>query len=223
MNEHVIIAIDGPAGSGKSTVARRLAREMGLLYIDTGAMYRAITYAVLFYKIDPSDENAVSGLLSRIDLEIGKNAEGRIEIRFLGKTLENELRNLDVDKHVSLVSSYGKVREFMVERQRQLSGDFSVVLDGRDIGTVVFPRTPYKFFLDASVDERARRRFLDKKAEKGLSLEEIKTEIIRRDQFDRNRKISPLRQAADAVYLDTTSMDIDEVVLRLRQRIRELA
>jgi cytidylate kinase len=221
MKTHIIIAVDGPAGSGKSTIAKRIALDLNLLYIDTGAMYRAITHAVLSRGVNAKDEEAVNALLAGLDLNIAKNDQGAIEISLEGRKLEKELRNIDVDRYVSLISSYRKVREYMVARQRQLSRDYDVILDGRDIGTVVFPGATCKFYLDASVEERARRRFHDSKAQKGLSMEEIRKEIERRDDFDRNREISPLRKAEDAVLVDTSRMTIDQVTQLLLARIRE--
>ncbi|MDD5066506.1 MAG: (d)CMP kinase [bacterium] len=223
MKDHIIIAIDGPAGSGKSTIARNIAQIMNLLYIDTGAMYRAITYCVLLQKIDVHNKKKVNDLLLNIQLILKKNEQNSIDIYLNNHRLTGELRGHEVEKNVSLISSYKKVREYLVQKQRTLSQDYDVILDGRDIGTVVFPNTKYKFYLDASAEERARRRFHDKKAEKGLSIGEIKDEIIRRDEFDKNREISPLKKAEDAVYLDTTQMNIEEVSQFILEKIRKLS
>ncbi len=212
MKEHLIIAIDGPAGSGKSTVAKMIAEKLNLLYIDTGAMYRTITYAALLYSIDVNDEIRIKQLLKKMNLIIQKSQKNEIEIILDNTILQKEIRMKEVEKYVSLISSYRSVRKYCVDLQRNLSQDYDVILDGRDIGTVVFPNAPYKFYLDASVEERAKRRLHDAKTEQTLSLEEIKKEIIRRDEFDKNRKISPLKQADDALYIDTTKMSITDVV-----------
>lgn len=219
MKEHLIIAIDGPAGSGKSTVAKMIAEKLKLLYIDTGAMYRTITYAALLYSLDVNDENCIKQLLKKINLIIQKSQKNEIEIILDNRMLQKEIRMKEVEKYVSLISSYRSVREYCVDLQRNLSRDYDVILDGRDIGTVVFPNASYKFYLDASVEERAKRRLHDAKTEQTLTREEIKKEIIRRDEFDKNRKISPLKQADDALYIDTTKMSISDVVKRIITQI----
>ena len=210
--ENIIIALDGPAGAGKSTIAKKIADKLNLLYIDTGAMYRAITYVIIKKEIDMKNETEINALLKDVKIDFKKNKENRIDVYFEDKMINQELRTQMVEKNVSLASSYQKVREHMVELQRQISMNYNVILDGRDIGTVVFPDTKYKFYLDASVDERAKRRLLDSKNKETLSFDEIKKDIIRRDEFDSSRKISPLKQAEDAIRIDSTNMSIDEVV-----------
>ncbi len=219
-NNHLIIAIDGPAGAGKSTIAKIASEKLNLLYIDTGAMYRAITYIVLKNNININDEKAINNLLIDMNLEFKKNNENNIDIYFNNKKINNCLRTQQVDRNVSKVSSYLKVREHCVQLQRRIPKNYDVVLDGRDIGTVVYPDTPYKFYLDATVEERARRRKLDVKNKENLSLEEIKEDITKRDEFDSNRKISPLKRADNAIYIDTSNMTIDEVANKIIEKCK---
>ncbi|MBU1077145.1 MAG: (d)CMP kinase [Spirochaetes bacterium] len=217
----MIIAIDGPAGSGKSTIAKIISEKMDLLYIDTGAMYRAITYAVLINNINGEDESAVNRMLKQIDLEFKQNDQNRIDIYLENKLINDQLRTHQVDKNVSLISSYAKVRQHCVKLQREIPENYDVILDGRDITTVVYPETPYKFYLDASVDERAKRRLLDAKNKEDLSLEEIKKDIIRRDKFDSGRELSPLKRAEDALYIDSSDMSIEEVADLIIEKCRK--
>jgi len=220
--KHIVIAIDGPAGAGKSTVAKIIAQKMNLLYIDTGAMYRAITYVVYKLGINPKDEKKVSEVLKSINLEFKMNKKNNIDVFYNGENINKFLRIKEVDDTVSYVCSYKKVREFMVAKQRELSKNYNVILDGRDIGTVVFPNTPYKFYLDASVEERARRRMLDTKNKERLSFEKVKENIIKRDKLDSTRKLSPLRKAEDAIYIDSTNMSIGEVVNFIIKKVKEI-
>lgn len=207
-----VIAIDGPAGAGKSTVAKKVAERLGFVYLDTGAMYRAITLKVLNTKIDLDNEEAV--FLAAKDGNLDFAPDG---IFLDGKLVEKEIRSSKVTKNVSKVSSYGKVREVLVDKQREISKGKNSVVDGRDIGTVVFPDAWLKIFLTASVDERASRRFKENCNE--ASFEEIKKAIEERDYLDSNREISPLKQASDAILLDTTAKNIDQVT----EEIVELA
>jgi len=210
------IAIDGPAGAGKSTVAKKVAEKLKLLYIDTGAMYRAITYGVIKNKIDIDNEKEVAEFLDKLDFRLNRNELSKeMDIFINGELVNSKLRNREVDKNVSKISSYKKVREFLVSIQQKLGSEYDVILDGRDIGTVVFPNADFKFYIDASVEERADRRLKDIKNKEHLSYDEIKREIIERDKLDSTRKISPLKKAVDAVYIDTSNMGIDEVVDRV--------
>lgn len=209
----LVIAIDGPAGSGKTTTARGVAHRLSLRHIDTGAMYRAVTWSVLDQGIDPTDESRVGGEAEKIDLSLtdgGVNG-GRVWVGDVDVT--NEIRSLEVTHNVSLVSSYPVVRKAMVRIQRELSGGEGVVLEGRDIGSVVLPWADVKVYLDASVDERARRRMKELDA-KGIkkSIEEMREDINRRDRLDSSRAHSPLRIAVGAHSLDTTELSIEEQI-----------
>ncbi|MFN2139082.1 MAG: (d)CMP kinase [Candidatus Promineifilaceae bacterium] len=216
-----VIAIDGPAASGKSTAGYMLARELGFLYLDTGSMYRAATLAALIAGIDPDNEAAVSALSRDLDLQI-KPASGAADGRQYTVLLDGddvtwELRSPDVDAHVSVVSSFPRVREEMVRRQREIARMGSVVMVGRDIGTVVIPDAPLKLYITASPEVRARRRWLDRKAQgHEADYAEILADINRRDEFDSRRKHSPLRPAEDAVIIDNTDLDPEEVLTKIR-------
>ena len=213
------IAIDGPASSGKSTVAKLLAEEFNLLYVDTGAMYRSLTYAALQTDTPVHDEEKLVDLLDQTKISFKRVAKGQL-VYVNDQEVTNQIRENDVTNNVSMVSSFEKVREELVHQQREIAKDSGVVMDGRDIGTVVLPRADVKIFLVASVEERAERRYLENK-EKGIasSLEKIKEEIQVRDEFDSNRKVSPLKQAEDAILLDTTSLSIIEVVQKCKDII----
>lgn len=205
-----IVSIDGPAGSGKSTIARIVASKLGFTYVDTGAMYRAITWKALEEGVAPLDEPLLKELARASKLEM---TEDKIFIN--GHDVTDKIRTLPVTRSVSAVSSLGGVREAMVELQRSMAqaAEKGAVIEGRDIGTVVFPDATLKIYLDASVEERARRRQLDlKEAHVDMDLEKLKEEITRRDEYDSTRKHSPLRKPEDSVVLDTTDKSIDQVV-----------
>jgi len=216
-----VIAIDGPAASGKSTAGYMLAKELGFLYLDTGCMYRAATLAALRAGIDPGDEEAVTALSSQLDLRI-KPASGETDGRQYTVLLDGddvtwELRSPAVDAHVSAVSSYAGVREEMVRRQREIAKQGAVVMVGRDIGTVVVPDAPLKLYITASPEERARRRWMDRLAQgHEADYAEILADVNRRDQFDSSRKHSPLRPAEDAVIINNTDTDSRSVLAEIR-------
>lgn len=206
------IAIDGPSGSGKSSVADRLAETLQMAHLDTGAMYRAITLDLLEQGIEVNEEKSVEERLKKLDLRIEKD---RV---FLGKRdVTARVRADDVTRNVSVVSGYRAVREKMVAMQQQIASSADIILDGRDIGTVVLPHADLKIFLTASPEERAKRRLQDKKSTSSMAYEEVLADIRRRDQYDSTRAISPLRQAEDAVCIDSSNMTIDEVVERIIQ------
>lgn len=211
MNNHITIAIDGPASSGKSTVAKLVAHEKGYIYIDTGAMYRALTYKALKTDIDINDEESLYALL--MDTTISFSKEDNEQFTLVdNEYVSNVIRQNDVTNNVSVVSSHRDIRAEMVTRQQKLADNASVVMDGRDIGTVVLPKATLKIFLKATAHERAMRRFLENQ-EKGINtdFETLLAEINRRDEIDSTRKESPLRKAEDAIVIDTTSLSIDEV------------
>ncbi|MED1601485.1 (d)CMP kinase [Alkalihalophilus marmarensis] len=223
MNNLMNIAIDGPAGAGKSTVAKLVAERLSYLYIDTGAMYRALTYAALEKNVNLEDEDALDQLLEGIDIDLKHTKNGVLVYVNKGDVTEL-IRTDDVNKHVSLVASHPSVRIEMVERQRTLAKGTDAVLDGRDIGTYVLPDAELKVFLTASVEERARRRH-EEQVKKGLpsNLEELKKDIARRDELDSTREFAPLKKANDAVEIDSTSMSIEEVAASIINLAKERA
>ncbi|MDR0691281.1 MAG: (d)CMP kinase [Streptococcaceae bacterium] len=217
----ISIAIDGPASSGKSTVAKILAKDYGYIYIDTGSMYRALTYMALKEKIDVNNEEDLDDLLKRISIALKQGKSGQ-QIFVDKKEVTEEIRIPDVTNNVSNVSAHKKVRTTMVKLQKNYGKHGGVVMDGRDIGTVVLPNAQVKIFLVASVFERAQRRFKENQM-KGIltDFNTLKDEIQRRDFLDSTRKISPLVQAEDAILLDTTGLNIAEVVDEIKKLVSE--
>jgi CMP/dCMP kinase len=205
-----IIAIDGPASSGKSTTAKMLANRLRYIYIDTGAMYRACGLAALEQGVSLNDEPALRELLQRIRIEIRYAGEGN-RILLDGRDVSQRIREADITKLSSEIAVIGLVRERMVELQREMGAAGGVIMDGRDIGTVVFPGADFKFFMVADPNTRAQRRFLEMQG-KGVSLEEIRSEMEWRDRNDSTRAIAPLKKADDAVEIDTSAMSIEEQV-----------
>lgn len=215
------VAVDGPAGSGKSTVAKEIAKALGILYIDTGAMYRTVGMACLKKGIDPSDEEAVVASLDSLDMKIFPEAGGQ-RILLDGEDITSRIRTEEIGKAASSVAAYQKVREKLVEIQQGLAKEQSVIMDGRDIGTKVLPDAEVKIYLDASVEERAKRRVGELEAQgKTADLETIREEIAQRDYQDMHRENSPLCRAEDAVNVDTTGLDIPAVTAKLLALIAE--
>jgi cytidylate kinase len=217
----VKIAIDGPAGAGKSTVAQRVARQLGIIYVDTGAMYRAATFVALKEHCPIEDEYALRDLLDSIDLTLKIN-NGLQHVYVNGEDVTEEIRSQEVTRLVSTVAAYPRVREKLVEMQRQIASRQDVVMDGRDIGTMVLPDAELKIFLTASIEERAQRR-LQELEQKGITAEysQLLNDIAERDRKDSERAVAPLKQAKDAVLVDTTGLTIDEVVDRIVMLYRE--
>lgn len=208
----IIITLDGPAGSGKSTTAREVAKKINYTYLDTGAMYRAITLAVLERHFTPSHSSDVIALLSQIQLSL--NYENGVQKTYLnGRDVSDAIRTVSVTQNVSAISSIREVREFLVKQQREIGKQGGFVIDGRDAGTVIFPNAEMKFFLTANVEERAKRRQKEMAA-KGVHvpLDEMIADIQSRDEFDSTRAESPLIKAADAIEMDNSAMTIDEQV-----------
>ncbi|NLY45259.1 MAG: (d)CMP kinase [Tissierella sp.] len=208
-NRNYSIAIDGPSASGKSTIAKKVSQRLNIEYIDTGAMYRAITYKVLSNNIDPLDVQSVTDLLKTTEIDFIDNS-----IYLDGTIVDNEIRENVVSNNVSYIAKIKEVRDKLVKLQQFMSRTKSIIMDGRDIGTVVLPNADYKFFVTASVKERANRRYQEllDRGEKLISLDSIIADIIRRDEIDSNREIGPLRQSEDSYVLDTTSKSIEESV-----------
>ena len=205
-----VVALDGPSGTGKSTVARRLATRLGARYLDTGAMYRAATVAALRSGIDLGDSVAVTRVVEAAKIVISTDPE-HVSITLDGAPVDDEIRSAETTAAVSAVSAVPAVRALLVDAQRELIADGGIVVEGRDIGSVVWPTARPKVYLTASADARAQRRA----GELGADVAAVAADIERRDTLDSNRAASPLTQAADAVELDTTELDIDEVVDRL--------
>ncbi len=217
----IIIAIDGPAGSGKSTTAREVARKLGYIYIDTGAMYRAAALAFKRMNLDFNDEDFTK-LMNLISIEMKQGENG--QRTFLnGEDVSDEIRTPEITKLVSPVSANKIVREKLVEMQRRLGAGGGIVMDGRDIGTVVFPEADLKIFMVASPEARARRRTLEMR-EKGIEADEeqIKRDLIARDKYDSSREISPLRKADDAVEIDTSELTIEQQTEKVLQLARKI-
>ena len=215
------VAVDGPAGSGKSTVAKEIAKALGILYIDTGAMYRTVGMACLKKGIDPADEGAVVASLDDLDMKIFPEAGGQ-RILLDGEDITSRIRTEEIGKAASSVAAYQKVREKLVEIQQGLAKEQSVIMDGRDIGTKVLPDAEVKIYLDASVEERAKRRVGELEAQgKTADLEIIREEIAHREYQAMHRENSPLCRAEDAVNVDTTGLDIPAVTEKLLALIAE--
>lgn len=207
------IAIDGPAGAGKSTIAKMVSKSLGIIYLDTGAMYRAVALKAINLGIDTKDSGKLSELVKDIDIKINF-LEDEQQIFLNSENVSKKIRTPEVSIGASNVAAIPAVRMKMVELQREIARYQSVVMDGRDIGTYVLPGADFKFFLTASVEERAKRRYAEQ-LEKGIdsiSLEEVRRDIDYRDKNDSSRDFAPLRKAEDAIEIDTTSMNIDEVV-----------
>ncbi|ALC81434.1 MULTISPECIES: (d)CMP kinase [Bacillus] len=217
MEKKLSIAIDGPAAAGKSTVAKIVATKKSFIYIDTGAMYRAVTYAAIKNQIDLADENQLAELLKRTTIDLVVES-GKQKVFVNNDEVTDEIRTDEVSNQVSLVAKHGQVRESLVARQRKMAEQGGVVMDGRDIGTHVLPDAEVKIFLLASVQERAKRRFEENK-KKGydVNYDILVEEIAKRDKLDSEREISPLRKAEDAIEIDTTSLSIQEVAEKILQ------
>ena len=211
------IAIDGPASSGKSTVAKIIAKDLGYTYLDTGAMYRAATYIALQHQISPEEASQVLDLLDQYPISFGRSEDGQ-QLVYVGDVdVSHPIRENTVTNAVSSFAAVPEVREKLVALQQKIAQQGGIVMDGRDIGTVVLPKAELKIFLVASVDERAERRYKENLA-KGIEtdLETLKEEIATRDYKDSHRATSPLKQAEDAIYLDTTGLSIQEVVDKIK-------
>lgn len=222
MTKHKSIAVDGPSGAGKSTLAKLLARRLGFLYVDTGAIYRTVGLRAYRAGVDPEDEAAVTALLDGLDIELKYGADGLQHMYLDGEDVTDAIRQHVISRYTSGVSAIPAVRAFLLERQRDMAREHDVIMDGRDIGTVVLPNAQVKVFLTASAEERARRRCREME-QKGtpVDYEQTLREIRQRDEQDMNRETAPLKPAEDSVLLDTSDLDFEGAVQRLLEIVRE--
>ncbi|MCK9483047.1 MAG: (d)CMP kinase [Candidatus Marinimicrobia bacterium] len=215
----IVIAIDGPAGSGKSTTAREVARQLNYTYIDTGAMYRAVTLAVIRANVSVEDHLAVTDIAAQADIRFAW-IDDNLHTLLDGEDVSSSIRSVEVAQLVSPVSAIGSVRDILVKRQREMANTANIVMEGRDIGTNVFPQADFKFYLEANLETRARRRIADyQKIGQNLTIPEIMAEIEKRDKIDSSRQHSPLKKAADAIIIDTSNLKFEEQVERIIQTI----
>ena len=222
MAKHYSIAIDGPAGAGKSTIARRLAKEMGYYYVDTGAIYRTVAYFMDLLGMSPKDVDGVERYIDEQTINIEYDEEGKQHMLMNGMDVTDDIRTQDISQKASLVSAHKVVRDVLLDMQRQVAREHNVIMDGRDIGTVVLPKADVKIFLTASVEIRAKRRY-DELIAKGqkTTLAQVIKDVEQRDYQDTHREIAPLKQAKDAVLLDTSDLDIDGVVAAIQNIAQE--
>lgn len=216
----MIIAIDGPAGAGKSTVAKIIAKKLGFLYIDTGAMYRALTLKALEDKVDLNDEHALVRLAKNTRIDLSNNRDGSLKILIGDKDVSADIRQPRVTRFVSDIAKLKGIREVMLGLQRNFGRQGKVVLDGRDIGTVVFPDAHKKFYIDAHFSERVKRRHKELAGlGQEIKLSDVEADLRNRDTIDSTRKVAPLKKAEDAIYIDTTNLTIEEAVNILLKHI----
>ena len=216
--KHRSIAIDGPAGAGKSTMARRLAEALGFVYVDTGAIYRTVGYHMNLMGIGPKDVDGITRLIDDVNLDITYDAEGVQHMILNGDDVTDEIRSPEMSMIASTISAHKVVRDFLLDTQRDLTKKYDVVMDGRDIGTVVLPDADLKFYLTAAPEVRAMRRVKQHRAA-GQEVDEAKIlkEIIQRDEQDMNRPIAPLRQAEDAIRIDNSYLNTEEATVRMME------
>ena len=217
----IAIAIDGPAGAGKSSISKVVANELGYLYIDTGAMYRGVTWAVLDSHVNVNNQKDVESLLPSLDLTLEPTANA-CKVFVKGQDVTDLIRQQHINENVSTIASYKGVREYLVERQQAMAAVGGVILDGRDIGSVVLPKAELKIYLTASVDARAKRRWLEVQGTSNeQSLEDIKKNVESRDEMDKNRDESPLVCVEDAIVVDSSNMTFDETVEHILHLVQE--
>ena len=220
MAKKISIAIDGPAGAGKSTIARRVAKELGYYYVDTGAIYRTVAYFLDVWGVSPKDIDGINRYLDELNIDLYYDEEGTQHMIMNGMDVTEDIRSPEISQKASLVSAHAVVREMLLDMQRELARDNDVVMDGRDIGTVVLPKATVKIFLTASPEVRAQRRTDELKAKgKKADYNKILEQIKQRDYQDTHREIAPLKMSRDSVKVDTSEMTIDQVVAAIRDVI----
>ena len=222
MEKKYAIAIDGPAGAGKSTIARAFAKKLGFYYVDTGAIYRTVAYFMDLLGVSPKDVDGVERYIDELTIQIEYDEEGKQHMIMNGMDVSGEIRTQDISQKASLVSAHAVVREVLLDMQREVARNHNVIMDGRDIGTVVLPKADVKIFLTASPEVRARRR-CDELLAKGqdAKYEQILKEIQQRDYQDTHREIAPLKMARDSIKLDTSDLDIPGVIEAMDKIVRE--
>ncbi len=222
MSDIINIAIDGPSGAGKSTLAKRLAQELNFVYVDTGAMYRTVSLYAYRKGVDKSDSETIKSLLPEIHMDMTYGEDGTQQMLLNGENVSGLIRTSEISMYTSAVSAIPEVRAFLLEQQRALGRTKSILMDGRDIGTVVLPDAQIKIYLTAAPEARAERRWKEL-VEKGeqITLDEVLKDVIQRDENDINRPVAPLRQAEDAVLVDTTHCDLEQSYQLLLNTIRE--
>lgn len=216
-----IITIDGPAGAGKSTVAKRLAQKLDLSYLDTGAMYRALTLKAIQKNVNLKNEDDLTAMARQTHIDLEKHEAG-VKVLLDGEDVSKEIRTIEVTNKTFYVAQKPRIRKIMVEWQRILGSKKGIVVEGRDVGTVVFPQASNKFYLDANIEERSRRR-VEELREKGNNIDagKLKNELAERDNKDLTRSVGPLRKADDAVFIDSTHLTIDEVIDEMMKHIKQ--
>ena len=221
--KYVSVAVDGPAGSGKSTITKMVAKSLGFNYVDTGAMYRALTFNFLSNNLIELDEERIKELLSKVQFRV-EYVDGVQYVYVNNEEVSDKIRTAEVSKYTSLFAKSPAVREFLIDTQRNLAGSNNIIMDGRDIASVVLPNADVKIFLTASVEERAKRRVLDfeRQGIENVDFEKVKEDIKARDWQDENRDIAPLVQVESATLLDTTSLTIDEVVAKMTELVKSV-
>ncbi|HHT9126026.1 MAG TPA: (d)CMP kinase [Candidatus Brocadiia bacterium] len=216
----MIVAIDGPAASGKSTVAKRLAKHLNFKYLDTGALYRALTLKAIESQVDLQDESALSQLMDNTSLELQSVRGDEVKVLLDGRDVSKEIRQPFVTNLIHHIAGSPSVRKKMVQLQRKIARGENTVAEGRDVGTIVFPNADKKFYLDADVQERAKRRLAEaKQNDNKITVEQIAAELNQRDYKDIKRAVSPLKRANDAIYIDTTNLTVEEVVKTLLEEL----
>jgi cytidylate kinase len=222
MAKTISIAIDGPAGAGKSTIAKRLAKELGYYYVDTGAIYRTVAYFMDLLGIAPKDIDGVSRYIDELTIDIEYDEEGQQHMIMNGMDVTGDIRTPDISQKASLISAHAVVRDMLLDMQRDVAKKHNVIMDGRDIGTVVLPRANVKVFLTASAEVRAQRRHLELQAKGSKdTYEKVLADIKQRDHQDSTRPIAPLKQAHDAVLVDSSNMDVDAVIAEIRKIVAQ--